>query len=69
MAIFMFSDKGKVSEWSTWECVDSCGYTVEFRNRTCENDPRFEDYENCLPECDEDLSEEVECDAGCCPRK
>jgi len=56
-----------VSEWSTWTCIDSCGYTTEYRNRTCENNPDYKGYpEHCPPVCNEDLSEEAECDAGCC---
>ena len=60
------SDVGVLSEWTTWTCEDSCGYTTEYRNRTCLNDPDYYYYHSCPPSCDGPFSEENECDAGCC---
>ena len=69
--MFSSTDEGKLGPWTEWTCVDSCGETTEYRNRTCLPDPYYNgDPEECPPECDEkDLWEEVECDAGCCARK
>ena len=62
------SDVGVLSTWTTWTCEDSCGYTKEFRNRTCDDNPDYDYYlyRECPPSCDGELWEEVECDAGCC---
>ena len=53
--------------WTSWECIDTCGVTVEFRNRTCEPDPAVS--HPCDVTCPGKASEEIECYAGCCPRE
>ena len=59
--------RGVPSTWSEWECVEECGETSEYRNRTCLPDPSYpaDEVELCPPQCD-DLSDERECYAGCC---
>ena len=59
---------GVLSPWSDWMCLESCGDTVEFRNRTCDAP------DDLVPGCPFDcgdalLSEQVECNNGCCDRK
>jgi hypothetical protein len=64
------TDAGMVSTWTDWTCKDECGYTEEYRNRTCEADPAYADNPDYCPhECQESLTDETKCDAGCCPRK
>ena len=62
---------GILSEWDTWTCVESCGETTEYRNRTCEADDNYPgDPVMCPPDCsEENLGEEQNCYAGCCGSK
>ena len=62
----MSPDKGTPSAWGDWECVESCGETIEFRNRTCLEPLEIDIPANCTFDCDEKLSEVNECFAGCC---
>ena len=67
--IVHFTDDGTLTEWSDWTCVESCGDTTEYRNRTCESDDDYPHPEKCPPSCDGQLNEERDCNAGCCGSK
>ena len=62
----MSPDKGTPSAWGDWECVESCGETIEFRNRTCLAPLAIDIPAGCTFDCDEKLYEVNECFAGCC---
>ena len=59
--------EGVPGPWTDWICVDTCGETVEYRNRTCLPPDDLEP--NCPYTCDFDLFQEVPCFAGCCECK
>ena len=60
----IFAAEGTPGPWGDWVCDASCGETVEYRNRTCVAPDDVE--EGCGFECDFDLSQTVQCFAGCC---
>ena len=62
-----FSEEGNWGSWDTWTCVETCGETVEYRNRTCEGNAD-EEYDDCEVTCEGPPSEEQPCFNECCPR-
>ena len=63
--LFFFSVEGELSPWTAWLCVDSCGETIEYRNRTCI--PPYNLPDDCEVDCDgAPLYQIHECDAGPC---
>ena len=62
------AETGEWSQWTEWECEDTCGITTETRNRTCGPDPAVGD-NGCPWTCPGDDSESTECDNGCCDSK
>ena len=58
---------GDWTPWTAWLCVDSCGNTKEFRNRTCEEPANLP--QDCDFFCDGDDNEVRDCYAGCCEGK
>ena len=60
-----------IGDWGPWnfECIHSCGETVQRKTREClpADDYDEDRVDLCPPSCIGSSEEEEECDAGLCP--